>query len=92
MKAEAKLRFLYPNYGDPDQHPDYSAHSGQVVTIIRPLKDRVEYDYEGDKMFEVIADDGWKGHVWESELHTLDFPWPTDKDQNGNLIRVPNER
>lgn len=48
--------------------PEYTAHSGQTVTIVRPLIAGEEYDDEGDPMYEVRADDGWTGHAWESEL------------------------
>ncbi len=63
--------FTYPNYGTPDGYPDYTAHSGQIVTIVRELVKTVEYDFDPDSndlMFEVKADDGWTGSVWASEL------------------------
>lgn len=50
----------------------YRAHSGQVVTIVRELIDGVEYEREdGERMYLVRADDGWTGHVWESELEII---------------------
>ena len=48
--------------------PDYSNHRGQVVTVIRPLIRGVEYNYEGEGMYEVRAADGWIGHAFYSEL------------------------
>lgn len=49
--------------------PEYSAHRGHVVEVIRPLGEH-EYDREpfGERMYEVAAPDGWIGHAWESEL------------------------
>lgn len=51
--------------------PDYTAHAGQPVTILRELRDGEEYDFEGDRMYEVRASDGWTGHAWNSELADL---------------------
>ena len=48
--------------------PDYTAHAGQIVTVLRELREGVEYDNEGEKMFEVMASDKWIGHAFESEL------------------------
>ncbi len=51
--------------------PDYTAHAGQVVTIVRPLRSDgpdFEYDYEGELMYLIRADDGWEGHAFDSEL------------------------
>ncbi len=62
------FRFTYPNYGTPDMHPDYTAHSGQRVTIVRQLIEGKEYDAEGGPMFEVQAADGWRGHACADEL------------------------
>ena len=61
-----KRVFIYP----PQYKtlPDYRAHSGQPVDVLRELMRGDEYDYEGDRMFLVRAHDGWEGHVWESEL------------------------
>lgn len=54
--------------------PEYTAHSGQTVTVRRKLtadEADVTYDDDGaiiDEMYEVIASDGWIGHAWNSEL------------------------
>ena len=49
--------------------PDYSAHRGQRVQVVRELIDGVDYDLEdGDTMFLIRADDGWEGHAFASEL------------------------
>lgn len=61
-----KKRFIYPK--EYKTLPDYIMHSGQVVDVVRPLKEGDEYDYEGELMYLVRADDGWLGHVWQSEL------------------------
>lgn len=34
--------------------------------------DGVDYDYKGDPMFEVQADNGWPGDAWASELEKHD--------------------
>jgi hypothetical protein len=64
-----KYRFAYP----PEfvTLPDYTAHAGQMVTVIRPLRDGEEYDGPAaglERMYEVKAADGWTGHAWQSEL------------------------
>lgn len=47
--------------------PEYSAHRGQQVSILRRLTDE-ECDPECGPMFEVRAADGWTGHAFEDEL------------------------
>lgn len=49
--------------------PDYTAHAGQEVRVIRALT-RDEYTFEGDVMFLVRASDGWEGHAFRSELRS----------------------
>ena len=48
--------------------PDYSAHVGQAVEVVRPLRRGDEYDYCGDGMYLVRASDAWEGHAFYSEL------------------------
>ena len=50
--------------------PDYTAHAGQLVDVVRPLR-RDEYDFEGEAMFLVRAADGWEGQAWRSELRRV---------------------
>lgn len=47
--------------------PDYTAHAGQMVEVVHPLT-RDEYDFDGEAMFLIRADDGWEGHAYRSEL------------------------
>lgn len=55
--------------------PEYTAHAGQQVTVIRPCIDGKEYDREdGELMFKVRAPDGWVGDAWESELRKENEP------------------
>lgn len=61
-----KARFTYPYYGTPDSHPDYTAHSGQTVTILRRLLPP-EASAEVE-MYVVKAEDGWEGSVHRDEL------------------------
>ena len=64
-----KVVFVYPNYGTPDMHPDYTKHSGQQVEIIRELS--LYENHSGVPIFEIKASDGWVGHAWEDELSNL---------------------
>lgn len=66
IKIGHQYRFDYPK--EFTTLPKYTAHRGEIVTVLRPLRDGDEYNYEGDAMFEVRAEDGWIGHAWESEL------------------------
>lgn len=61
--------FVYPHWGTPDAHPDYTAHRFHVVTV--ESLDH-EASNEGEPMFRVRAEDGWTGSAWASEL----FPLP----------------
>lgn len=52
--------------------PEYSAHRGALVEVIRALRPD-EYDNEcEDPMYEIKAADGWVGHAFESELKEYD--------------------
>ena len=59
--------FTYPDYGTPEGYPQYSAHSGQIVTINRRLSES-ESEHE---MYEIEARDGWKGHAYRDELSKI---------------------
>lgn len=48
--------------------PDYTAHAGQVVTVLRELGPDENDAEENGAMYEVIAADGWIGHAFEDEL------------------------
>jgi hypothetical protein len=61
-----RQRFTYPDFGS-SEYPEYIAHTGQMVTVIRQLTDR-ECDLEAQPMFEFVADDGFIGHCDLSEL------------------------
>lgn len=59
-----KRRFDYPEVFKT--LPDYTAHSGQIVDIVRELgPDENENE---SRMFEIRAADGWVGHAFEDEL------------------------
>ena len=66
-------RFTYPNYGTPNSHPDYTAHSGQKVRVLRQLTDK-ECSPECQPMWRVVAADGWIGTACSSELRTPGKP------------------
>lgn len=78
-------KFVYPNYGTPDSHPDYTAHSGCVVTVERQLTDK-ECDPENGPAYWVHAADGWCGNAHASELH------PTDPVTIEPMIQIPPAR
>lgn len=50
--------------------PEYTAHAGQTVTIIRRLT-LEEADISQQPMYEILAADGWHGHAFADELETL---------------------
>lgn len=79
MSHEPGTGFIFNYPKDFVSLPEYTAHAGQLVIIVRELTDGVEYDNpksvnpdnseEGsDRMFTVRAADGWEGCAWESEL------------------------
>jgi len=71
--------FTYPDYGTPDGHPEHTAHSGQVVTVVRQLTNK-ECDPECQPMYRIKADDGWEGDANGSELtDTKTLPHPTGR-------------
>lgn len=74
-KLGGVYRFTYPNYGTPDTHPEYTAHSGRKVVVLRQLTDK-ECDPECQPMWKIRAADGWIGHAHSSELRTLGKPKP----------------
>ena len=60
--------FVYPNFGDPEIHSDYTAHRFHIVTVLCEADD---YDFQGERMFKVQAEDGWEGSAWASELFPM---------------------
>ena len=66
-------RFTYPNYGTPDGHPDYTAHSNQIVVIERQLTNK-ECDPECQPMWKIRAKDGWTGSAHSCELRAIKPP------------------
>ena len=53
--------------------PEYTAHAGQVVQILRPCtRDEADGPEQGEEqMYLIRADDGWLGHAFESELEVV---------------------
>lgn len=64
-----QYRFTYTNYGSPEVHPDFRAHSGQLVTITRQIGEEVAVAGGGNK-YMIKAADGWTGLALGSELRT----------------------
>lgn len=71
IKIGQRLRFHYPNFGTPECHPEYRAHSGQIVLVLSELP--VDHLDCGERMFQVQAIDGTVLNAWESELGTATF-------------------
>lgn len=68
MKVGTKKRLNYPK--ELTTLPEYTAHSGQTVDVIRPLT-LDEADAEVGQMYLVRAADGWEGHAYEEELEDI---------------------
>lgn len=69
VRVGDRVTFHYPNFGQLDGYPDYRAHSGQVVTV----ESNEGKTDEGERGYYVVADDGWRGWAWESELGEASF-------------------
>ena len=67
---DKRMRFNYPDFGHPDGFPEYTAHRGAVVTVLRLLTDQ-ECDPECGPMYAIRADDGWEGVADGSELVSI---------------------
>lgn len=67
------MRYLfdYPEFFTSS--PEHTAHAGQMVEVVRRAR-RAEFDFEGEAMFLIRADDGWEGLAWWSELRRPDQP------------------
>lgn len=61
-----KMRFVYPE--EFEMYPEYREHSGQVVEVLYLVAGA---DPEVEAAYEVRADNGWLGLVYESELEDL---------------------
>ena len=85
IKIGGKYKFIYPDYGSPDSYPTYTAHSGQIVTVLRQIRMGNKESERQEAMFRVKAKDGWKGAVNESELSSF-FP-PFNKKQKTKYLK-----
>jgi hypothetical protein len=65
VKIGASYRLDYPTAFKT--LPDYTAHAGQEVKVLHQLR-ADEADQENERMYEIEAGDGWKGHADASEL------------------------
>jgi hypothetical protein len=68
-------RYVFDYPAEWTELPEYSAHRGAMVTVLRRLTEEeadphIEVDGEVDceGMFRVRADDGWEGDAWPSEF------------------------
>ena len=67
LRTPCKRVFDYPE--EFVTLPDYTAHRGQVVTVLRRTsKAEADRGLDLEKMYDIQADDGWKGHAFESEI------------------------
>lgn len=62
------IKFNYP--AEFTTLPDYAAHRGQLVKLIRQLDD-TECDPECQPMYLIQANDGWQGHASIDELEII---------------------
>jgi|SaaInlV_165m_DNA_1040744.scaffolds.fasta_scaffold40901_2 hypothetical protein len=79
--------FVYPNFGTPDGNPDYTAHSGQTVLVVRQLT-KEECDSECP-MYVIRAADGWEGNADSDELSDSEWPmygWEGNKKPMRNTL------
>ena len=65
------MRFNYPSAFK--SLPDYTAHAGQIVEVIRQAgeADGVDVHPELELMYCIKSADGWAGYAWESELEEV---------------------
>lgn len=68
IEPGTRWRFDYPE--EFVTEPEYSARRGQMVTVLGVSPEHPPPDIERDEelIYEVIADDGWIGVAYESEL------------------------
>lgn len=67
ISSGAQRTFNYPK--EFVTLPEYTAHRGVLVTVIRPATDE-EVDPDMQPMYLIWAADGWTGYAWEDELDT----------------------
>lgn len=82
IKPAGRYTFRYTDYGYPDNYPDYTAHSGQQVTLLEKVP--------GDnQLYTILADDDWIGSAHEMELRRVTRPKPyhTLRDSAMALLR-----
>ncbi len=56
----------YPDFGAPNGRSEYTAHSGQLVTVLSEVE--VDEEFADNRLYAVEATDGWTGQVWAEEL------------------------
>ena len=67
MNIQPGARAIFTHVFGTDDETGIRNHSGQTVTVVRELGDD-ECDPECQRMFHVIAADGWEGDAWDEEL------------------------
>lgn len=73
---------------DRTQRPDYAAHSGQTVLVVRE-RDSEEADGH-EQAYLVRAADGWEGTAWASELSTPGaLSGPGSRQQSQHIASDP---
>lgn len=61
-----KAVFDYPPYFTT--LPEYTAHAGQEVEVIRPATEKDGWSTDIEQGFLIRAADGWEGFAYVSEL------------------------
>lgn len=65
-RVGSKRVFVFAAFSDKE----YIARRFELVTVVRAMTDD-EYEYMGDRMFLIKAEDGWEGSAWASELYPV---------------------
>lgn len=66
IKIGQQYRFNYPR--EFVTLPEYTAHCGHSVTVVRKLTQAEAQGAGRERMFRIRATDGWIGDAWASEL------------------------
>lgn len=69
IKIGGSYRFDYPP--EFKTLPEYTAHAGQTVAVIRELTSEEADAGEVGRMYKVRAADGWEADAFEDELKPL---------------------
>lgn len=69
IKPGTVKRFVYPDFGTPNGYPELTAHSGQLVKVLKLVDTRKDGAVEN--YYKVKASDKFTFHAWASELRRV---------------------